>query len=115
MPVYLPDDLVVAARWCEVGDCRPEASRRAAIVNRVVVPAWRRAKGNRRVAENVVLAPEDPIGARGAFGRCIGKAIANTCRETIDATNVERERRRPFGKVSRQGTMRRGPVPCVKC
>ena len=53
--VELPDDLVIAARWVEKGDCRPEDSWCAAPVHRIEMPVDHRARGgaDRTEAPNI--------------------------------------------------------------
>ena len=65
MAVQLPDDLVVAAGGIEIGDVGPEQERRAAIVNRIVMPVDDRARAKREIAiaEQIVAAGDDPLSA----------------------------------------------------
>jgi hypothetical protein len=74
--IELPDDLVIAMGWIEVGDGRPEGIRHAATVHGIPVPVngcARSREAKTAITEQIVDAVDDAIGARRGLAPGIRK------------------------------------------
>src|SRR4051812_20766178 len=120
MPIQSPDDLVVAADMVKKRNGGPESLWRAAIVNRVVVPGRkgggpdRRGRGGKgkaeaRIAKQIVLARDNPIGARRCLWRAFWKRGANATSKRLLHRRVNYEALRFGAEVRRQTALRVAP------
>ena len=116
MAIQFPDDLVIAARRIEVRHARPERVRRAAVVDRIERPvrqggtAWSEpAEPKPTIAEQVVFAGEDAVGAQRRVTSGAGKLVMDARGQCVLRVRADRKASRSSPEVAHKGDMRGVP------
>jgi hypothetical protein len=110
MPVQLPDDLVVAAGWIQIGNRRPELQRHSDIVDRIAMPVRRRTAFDVAIAEQIVPPGCQRVAAAPRVVSRRRKVLANDAGEVLASGRAQRPNRPAGQKMASERTMRRKVV-----
>ena len=99
VPIQLPNDLVIAVTRIQEVDRRPEGIRRLRIVHRIVLPA---VEVEAAVAEQIVLATNDPVRPRGSAALAVRKLALDRRDEIVAERRADQKARLPHGEMPRK-------------